>query len=295
MPVTVSYPGLYIEELLLSSHTIQPAPTSIAAFVGYTHPYQTKQPGQAVRLFGFTDYEKLFGGLYTSGLVDSNVARAVYQFFLNGGSDCYVVGIPPLLRQADGSVIQAMSDDAVRFKATIPSTTAGAGLVFTGNEPADLLPMRVTATNIRPPTNNTFDITITYGSRIETYRKLEIGGDPARAPDVVINPVSNLVQVAPMGGGFGTALPATPVTVTFAAALPGGFATTFSPQDFVDVFEADTLARQGRDLQPAAGPRRRRQSRGERRAVVRRAQARLRHPRSAADCNRRRSRLDRQR
>ena len=47
--------------------------------------------------------------------------------------------------------------------------------MFTGNEPADLVPMRVTVTNIRgatirEATNNTFDVTITYGSRIETYR-----------------------------------------------------------------------------------------------------------------------------
>jgi len=40
MPVTPTYPGLYIEELPSSAHTITPAPTSIAAFVGYTHPFK---------------------------------------------------------------------------------------------------------------------------------------------------------------------------------------------------------------------------------------------------------------
>ena len=44
MPITPTYPGVYIEELPSSSHTILAAPTSITAFVGYTHPLKTPQP-----------------------------------------------------------------------------------------------------------------------------------------------------------------------------------------------------------------------------------------------------------
>jgi len=40
MPVTPSYPGLYIEELPLSAHSISAAPTSITVIVGYTPPVQ---------------------------------------------------------------------------------------------------------------------------------------------------------------------------------------------------------------------------------------------------------------
>lgn len=98
MPVTPTYPGVYIEELPSSSHTITPAPTSLAVFVGYTHPFRTNSFGTAVRLFSFADYEREFGGFFASPLFDgdpnfSSVAHAVYQFFLNGGSDCYVVGL----------------------------------------------------------------------------------------------------------------------------------------------------------------------------------------------------------
>ena len=35
MPVTPTYPGVYIEELPSSVHTIVGVPTSVAAFVGY--------------------------------------------------------------------------------------------------------------------------------------------------------------------------------------------------------------------------------------------------------------------
>ena len=44
MPITPTYPGVYIEELPSTSHTILAAPTSITAFVGYTHPLKTPQP-----------------------------------------------------------------------------------------------------------------------------------------------------------------------------------------------------------------------------------------------------------
>src|SRR4051812_24024429 len=120
MSVSVSFPGLYIQELPLSAHTITPAPTSIAAFVGYTHPFKTQAFNTAVRLFSFTDYETKFGGLYTSGLVDSNVARAVFQFFLNGGSDAYVVGLQPKLLDGGGSVLATLGGaTGLNFTASI--------------------------------------------------------------------------------------------------------------------------------------------------------------------------------
>src|ERR1700722_18939150 len=93
MSTSYSYPGIYIQELPLDTHTITPAPTSITAFVGYTHPWKTSQFNSAIQLFSFTDYETYFGGLFTSGLIGSDVARAVYAFFLNGGNNAYVVGL----------------------------------------------------------------------------------------------------------------------------------------------------------------------------------------------------------
>ncbi|MEO8714661.1 MAG: phage tail sheath subtilisin-like domain-containing protein [Acetobacteraceae bacterium] len=247
MSVSVSYPGIYIQELPLSAHTITPAPTSIAAFVGYTHPLLTQAFNTAVRLFSFTDYETRFGGLYTSGLVDANVARAVYQFFLNGGSDAYVVGLQPKLLDASGGALGTLGGPTgLNFTAAIASQPAGNGMVFTALEPADRVAMKVSVSNLRASSPipgsplNTFDVIVTYGARIETFRGVVIGGDPNLAPDKKINGASTLVSVAPpSGNGFGTSLTAN-ASAAFAITLPAGFATTFSPQDFVDVFEANT-------------------------------------------------------
>src|ERR1017187_3462379 len=95
MSVTTSYPGIYIQELPSNTHTIAAAPTSVTVFVGYTHPWRTLNFNQALEIFSFTDYERLFGGFYQSVLIDANVSYAVNEFFINGGTDAFVVGLEP--------------------------------------------------------------------------------------------------------------------------------------------------------------------------------------------------------
>ncbi|HEY0545850.1 MAG TPA: phage tail sheath C-terminal domain-containing protein [Pyrinomonadaceae bacterium] len=86
MPVQVSYPGVYIQEVSSGVHTITGVSTSIAAFFGRT----AKGPiNKAVRCLSFADFLREFGGAHT----DSDLAQSVRQFFDNGGTDCYVVRI----------------------------------------------------------------------------------------------------------------------------------------------------------------------------------------------------------
>jgi uncharacterized protein len=84
MPITPTYPGVYIDELVSSVHTITGVATSIAAFVGAASRGPTNGP---VHISSFADYERTFGGVSP----DSPVSYAVYQFYLNGGSEAEVV------------------------------------------------------------------------------------------------------------------------------------------------------------------------------------------------------------
>src|SRR5437868_15397485 len=101
MPVTTSYPGLYIEELPSSARAIIAAPTSITVFVGYVHPFlglcaENGKWGHPIRIFTFTDYERQFGGLYRSSRIGrSHVAAAASQLSFNGGAGRSVVGLQP--------------------------------------------------------------------------------------------------------------------------------------------------------------------------------------------------------
>jgi phage tail sheath protein FI len=84
MPVQVSYPGVYIQEVSSGVHTITGVSTSIGAFFGRT----AKGPiDKAVRLLSFADFLREFGGSHPL----SDLGQSVRQFFDNGGTDCYVV------------------------------------------------------------------------------------------------------------------------------------------------------------------------------------------------------------
>jgi phage tail sheath protein FI len=90
MPPTLSYPGVYIEEIPSGVHTITGVATSITAFVGRaargTVDSDDKSP---VRIFSFADYERTFGGLSA----DSPMSFAIFQYFQNGGSDALIIRV----------------------------------------------------------------------------------------------------------------------------------------------------------------------------------------------------------
>lgn len=244
MPVTLSYPGLYIEELPSSAHTITAAPTSIAVFIGYTHPFKTLKFGEAVRVFNYTDYERNFGGLYASGLVDNFVAYAVQQFFLNGGSDAYVIGVQPKLHPSGTDLPRPFGDIG--------------SIRFTGREPVgDGHLMAVSVSNPNA-TNDVADLTITYGSRAETFRNVSLNpligtkDNPdyieTRINGPLINGapgpgVSSLVRVSkvPPAVAYGTypASPGNQANIVETPPIGGGVFVTNYP-DFASVFATDS-------------------------------------------------------
>ena len=64
MPVALSYPGVYIEEVPSGVRTITGVATSITAFVGRAlrGPVDSDEKSPA-RIFSFADFERIFGGL----------------------------------------------------------------------------------------------------------------------------------------------------------------------------------------------------------------------------------------
>ncbi len=227
MPITPTYPGIYIQELQSNSHAITAAPTSVTVFVGYTHPFKTDPAnwGIAVEIFSFSDYEREFGGLYTSGVVESHVAYAVNQFFLNGGSTAYVVALQPNYYDASGNYQGAVA----------PATLTVGPVAFTALEPIDLIPMTITINNIQP--GDIADVLVSYGSRGETYRKVKLATADPNFIGSRINGVSQLISVA-------TSAPTGFVAVGQAAlvnspVVPPSW-TVFSEVDFNPVFQQDS-------------------------------------------------------
>ncbi|MFP5261545.1 MAG: phage tail sheath family protein [Blastocatellia bacterium] len=86
MPTTVTYPGVYIEEVPGGVHTITGVATSITAFIGRAERGPVDDP---TTINSFADYERTFGGL---SLI-STMSYSVRDFYLNGGSQAIIVRV----------------------------------------------------------------------------------------------------------------------------------------------------------------------------------------------------------
>ena len=84
MPASLTYPGVYVEEIPSGVRTITGVATSIAAFVGSARWGPENQP---VELHSFGDFERSFGGLSAT----STLGYAVLDFYRNGGSEALIV------------------------------------------------------------------------------------------------------------------------------------------------------------------------------------------------------------
>jgi phage tail sheath protein FI len=243
MSASLTYPGIYIQELPGPTETITPAPTSVTVFIGYTHPYKTVAFGQAVQIFSFLDFQRNFGGLYANAWLDANVAYAVQQFFLNGGSVAYVVG----LQSAEFPFTPAVPAATPPVGGPV-GTAAAPAITFSGLEPVDAVnTMTVTITNaVASSTKSTgldaADITVTYGSVVETFRRVSLRatgpGGTAPNPNFIetrINGVSQLIWVCPAGASYASAFPAAPppLSVSIVNATPPTKAA-FESSDFTN-------------------------------------------------------------
>ncbi|MFD3926705.1 phage tail sheath family protein [Streptomyces sp. NPDC058614] len=158
MPTKFSYPGVYIEEIESSVRPITGVETSVTAFVGLA----LKGPMTPTAVESWADFEELFGGLWDG----SDMSYAVFQFFLNGGTEAVVVRV-------GGDVTYAGADlgDGVKLKAKVPGK-AGEALKATVIHDAN--------------DANRYTLEITGGARDETYVVSLDKALPGRRLDAVL-------------------------------------------------------------------------------------------------------------
>ncbi|HEY9403680.1 MAG TPA: phage tail sheath C-terminal domain-containing protein [Pyrinomonadaceae bacterium] len=112
MPVTPTYPGVYIEEVPSGVRTISGVATSITAFIGRARRGPINEP---IIINSFGDFERRFGGLHTA----DPLSYAVRDFYLNGGSQAIIVR---LFTNAGGSGIAELTVDTLQLVAASPGT-----------------------------------------------------------------------------------------------------------------------------------------------------------------------------
>lgn len=86
MPVALTYPGVYVEEVPSGVRTITGVATSITAFVGRALRGPVNDP---IPVFSFAEFERTFGGLWDA----SPLSFSVQHYFQNGGSQALIVRV----------------------------------------------------------------------------------------------------------------------------------------------------------------------------------------------------------
>jgi phage tail sheath protein FI len=102
MPVTTTYPGVYIEEIPSGVRTITGVATSVTAFIGRALRGPVNQP---VMIHSFGEFERTFGGLWAS----TPLSYAVRDFYQNGGSQALVVRLYKQQGQNSGLAVADLS------------------------------------------------------------------------------------------------------------------------------------------------------------------------------------------
>jgi len=184
MPVALTYPGVYVEEIPSGVRNITGVGTSVTAFVGFTARGPINKP---TPVSNFGEFERHFGGLNR----DSEIGYAVQQFFLNGGSQAWIV------RAANGASKAALTVENMAGSLDVLDITASSEGLW-GN----YLRLDVDYGTSNP--DSTFNLTVTeYASngtqlvvkRTESHRNLCMDARSAQYAVNVVNGASALVQL----------------------------------------------------------------------------------------------------
>jgi hypothetical protein len=185
---------VYIEEIPSGVRTITGVSTSVAAFVDY---FKRGPMNRAVQIFSFADFEREFGGLDAS----SEASYAIQQFFLNGGTQAWVIRVA----SSDGSNPLA--------KATATALTSASGgsnalAISAASEGAWGNNLRAVVDYAASDPTTRFNLTIseiqtvngrTSVARQEVFRNLSMTGTDPNFVKSVVNAGSQLVTVEPSG------------------------------------------------------------------------------------------------
>lgn len=198
MPVNPTYPGVYIEEIPSSVHTIVGVSTSVAAFVDF---FARGPMNQALQIFNMGDFQREFGGLH----LDSAASYGIQQFFLNGGTEAWVIRTAAAGTSATADVtLQGV--DGTNATVAVLKVTAGRRLKGVSvDDPGDWannLRIDVDYNTTSPGTS--FNLTVSEvilqdGRQVvvqtEVYRNLTLDSNDANFVEDVVNDASKLIQV----------------------------------------------------------------------------------------------------
>lgn len=185
MPITPTYPGVYIEEIPSGVRTIVGVATSITAFIGRA---KRGPVDDNFTINSYADFERIFGGLW----IDSSMSYAVRDFYLNGGSQAIIVR---LYNDEGGANSKATLDaDNLPLEA---ASSGGWGNYLRVRIDHDVSLEKAADFNLKE--DDLFNLTVrdTKTGVTEQFRNVTIKESP-RKIDMVLKDESNLIRVVSM-------------------------------------------------------------------------------------------------
>jgi hypothetical protein len=223
-------PGVYVEEVPSSSKPIEGVGTSIAAFVGLAPGGPVNTP---MRISNWTQFSTIYGdpenpdnGPFMEG---AYLAHAVYGFFQNGGSLCWIV----LVGNDDGgsaprAALPAAADKGVEaFRATALEGIKDQVKVDISEEPS--------AEGGEP----SYKVVVTAGSEKEEYEGLTLKKGRTNLATKV-NSASKLIKIEETGASLPEGQ-RNPAAGSYTLSAPAQKMSSIKPTDF----EGDVARRKG--------------------------------------------------
>jgi uncharacterized protein len=203
MATQVSYPGIYIQEFTPGA-PIQGVATSIAAFIGTA----TSGPiNQAIQITSWDEFQSIFGGFInepanTATALRSWLAPAVYGFFQNQGTTCWIIR----------AVVLPSGVTSLMASANLPTQPPSA--LVPSPPPLWAPSTDLVVTAIAEGTiGNSISVQVVDSSRLAAMLTLAGAG------------ITQLTATGPLTAGqltFQVTLPAPPSTFVISQALPPG-------------------------------------------------------------------------
>jgi phage tail sheath protein FI len=182
-----TYPGVYVEELPSSTRTVSAVTTSVTAFVGHTRRGPLNEP---VRVTGFADFERRFGGLSAQ----SPLSYAVHQFFGNGGTVAVIVRVT---KAGSGKAACVVLESTEGHSETRVLEVHAKEPGVWGNG------LRVAVDYDTPDCDATFNLRVydARGDARESFTGLSMDADSGSYAPTVVNAGSRLIRVEAVGEG----------------------------------------------------------------------------------------------
>lgn len=230
MPISPTYPGVYVQEVDSGVRTVAGVPTSVAAFVGVATRGRVNHP---ISCFNFGEIARRFGGLS----LGSTMSYCVEDFYANGGGQCEIVRVfKPLAADtadADADGYAKLTLGALKLRAVSPGAW-GNQIKGRIDHPEDTDPAAATAAAAKYGVAVTDLFTLTLidvatGAK-EVHVNLVAKDLPTeRRFDRVLAGASQLVEFLPKSDG----------TPTFSAGRPAKGTITGGIPDFTNAVKGN--------------------------------------------------------